>query len=341
MAQIEPMYSKKAVRRAGRAIGEKKGTAQELADAREVLSNFRSAHGYPLVAVTMHARQRAIRVSPSAIVARRLKRLPTILDKLERYPDMNVTTMQDLGGCRVVLATVGQVEELVEGLVGATRTQNKIVRVYDYIHDEPGPKESGYRGVHLVYEYHASLEAFVGLRIELQVRTELQHAWATAVETIDLFSGSGLKYGRADKDLERFFVVASSLMAIEEHTTQVPGATDGSDELVAELRSLEAKVGALSRLEGYTAIVSQHAHSNRRSVLTLELKRREQELTVTVHETMASAEQRLAKLEALDDDNLDAVLIGVTQIGQLQSAYPNYYADTTNFSNFIKRKLNI
>jgi hypothetical protein len=46
-------------------------------------------------------------------VAQRLKRLPTILDKLTRIPTMSVTTMHDLGGCRVVFETVDEVEELV------------------------------------------------------------------------------------------------------------------------------------------------------------------------------------------------------------------------------------
>lgn len=339
MARVTPLHSKKAVRRAGERIGKRLGTAAELEQAREMVGNFRSAHGYPLLAVTVNARARALAVSDDAIVARRLKRLPTIMDKLERYPDMNVTTMQDLGGCRVVFESVEDVEELVEALRSSKRTQNQIVRYYDYIREDPGPKTSGYRGVHLVYEYRASQQAFHGLRVELQVRTALQHAWATAVETMDLFSNSGLKYGRADTDLERFFVVASSLMAVEEKTTLVPGATGSLAALETELRSLETKVGAISRLEGYNAIVSQHAHSNRRSALTLELKRREQELTVTVHERIADAERRLAELEARDDDNLDAVLVNVSQIGQLESAYPNYYANSTAFTEFLRGHL--
>lgn len=337
--RIVPLHSKKAVRRSGDVIGDPTSTPEQIRVARDVISNFRSSHGYPLIGITMHARQRALRVNPEAIVAQRLKRLPTIIDKLERHPRMNVTTMQDLGGCRVILPTVAEVEDLVAALNASTRAQNKIVRTYDYIRDQPGPKASGYRGVHLVYEYQASQEDFRGLRIELQVRTDLEHAWATAVETMDLFSGSEIKYDRAEDDIRRFFALVSSLMAHTERTAPVPGAEGSRAELVAELRQLESEIGIVPRLQGYAALVGRHAHSDRRSALTLELRRAEKELDVTVHETLADAESRLAELEALNDENLDVVLVGISKVGQLQAAYPNYYANTTVFTEFLTQAL--
>ena len=175
--------------------------------AREVLSNYRLAHAFPLNAVTVTVRQRALDVNPDAVVAERRKRLPTILEKLKRHPTMSVTTMQDLGGCRVVLESVAEVDKLVGVLRDLPRSKNRVKRVYDYLRDDPGPRDSGYRGVHLVYEYGASKQEYHGLRIELQVRTQLQHAWATAVETMDLFSGSELKYGKGDPEVLRFFVL--------------------------------------------------------------------------------------------------------------------------------------
>jgi hypothetical protein len=40
-------------------------------------------------------------------------------------------------------------------------------------------------------------------------------------------------------------------------------------------------------------------------------------------------------LEALNDDDLDAVLVNIARISQLQAAYPNYYADTSMFTDFV------
>lgn len=283
----------------------------------------------------MHVRQKALQVNPNAIVAQRMKRLPTIVDKLERYPSMNVTTMQDLGGSRVVFPSLTEVETLVYELENATRARNRIIRKYDYIKSDPGPKESGYRGVHLVYEYRASQRDYHGLRVEVQIRTELQHAWATAVETMDLFSGSELKYSNAEPALRRYFAVAGALMANVEGGAGVPGAEQAPDDLRRELVQLEAHLGIIPRLRGYAAIVGEHARSDRRSTLTLELRRKEKELTVSIHETLASAEKRLASLEALNDENLDVVLVGISKVGQLQAAYPNYYANTEAFTTFI------
>ncbi|WP_214058526.1 RelA/SpoT domain-containing protein [Nocardioides aquaticus] len=336
---VVPEHSNKAVQRASRTIGRGTGTAEEIQAARDVLSNYRLAHAFPLNAVTVTVRQRALAVNPDAVVAERRKRLPTLLDKLRRHPTMSVTTMHDLGGCRVVVETIAEVDELVGVLVDLPRSQNRVKRVYGYLRDDPGPRDSGYRGVHLVYEYGASKPKYHGLRIELQVRTQLQHAWATAVETMDLFSGSELKYGKGDPDVLRFFVLVSSLMAREEGTAPVPGAEGSAEEMAAELARLEADVGVLRRLRGYAAIVGEHARTDRRNTLTLELRRREGRLTVTVFETLAAAEARLTELEALDDDNLDAVLINIAKIGQLRDAYPNYYADTGRFTDFVKTRI--
>lgn len=272
-------------------------------------------------------------------MAERRKRLPTILDKLKRHPTMSVTTMQDLGGCRVIFETVAEVRQLVAVLQGSSRTKNRVKRAYDYLSGDPGPRNSGYRGVHLVYEYGASKPEYHGLRIELQVRTQLQHAWATAVETMDLFSGSELKYGKGDPDLLRFFVLVASLMAHEEGTDPVPGAEEPPEVLATELAHLEDRVGVLSRLQGYAAIVGEHSKSDRRNALTLELKRREGQLTVTVHETLAAAEARLTALENLNDENVDAVLINIARISQLRDAYPNYFADTSRFAEFVQSHL--
>lgn len=339
VARVVPEHSKSAVGRASKLVGKGNGTPHELELARAVLSNFRSAHAYPLNAVTVTVRQKALLVNQNAIVAQRLKRLPTILDKLTRIPTMSITTMHDLGGCRVVFATVGEVERLVDVLRDLPRARNRVTRVYDDLHDDPGPKGSGYRGIHLAYEYGASKPEYHGLRIELQVRTQLQHAWATAVETMDLFSGSELKYGKGESDVIRFFVLVSSLMASEEGTAPVPGAEAPVREPLDELASLETSLGIIGRLRGYASIVSSHATSDRRNALTLELRRREGALTVTVHETMADAEARLTELESWNDDDLDAVLVNIARISQLQAAYPNYYADTSMFTDFVTSRI--
>ena len=282
-------------------------------------------------------RKNALEVNSNAIVARRLKRLPTIIDKLKRHPNMNVTTMHDLGGCRVILSTVAEVDALVERLKGAKRAQNLITRSYDYLR-EPGPQDTGYRGIHLVYEYRATKPDFWGSAVEVQIRTELQHAWATAVETLDLFGGTRLKYGTGDDELKRFFLVVSSLMAVEEGLPQPENAAENQEYLRTELRSLEKALGLLDRLSGYVAIVKQFG-SDKRTTFLMQLDRQEHTLYLELFDNAASAEAKLEEIENRGDDNIDAVLVASSKVGMLKSAYPNYFANTSAFSEFVQKEL--
>ncbi|WGP07749.1 RelA/SpoT domain-containing protein [Bacillus subtilis] len=318
MAWVTQEFSKNQVKKAGRLIG-RGGSPAELAEARAKISNFRSAHAYPLYAVTMHVRKNALALSPVAIVARRLKRLPTIIDKLTRHPQMNVTTMQDLGGCRVIFQTVTDVDALVNRLSNTTRAKNVIIRSCDYLRDAPGPQSTGYRGVHLVYEYRASKTEFQGSVVEVQIRTELQHAWATAVETLDLFGGTRLKYGTGSDNLKRYFLIVSALMAIREGLPQPTAASGNADSLRDELRALEKDLGVLSRLNGYAAIVKQFG-SEKQTIFLMQLNRSQQTLYLTICRSAVEAEAKLQEVEDEGDDNIDAVLVS----GYVNQKWPHH-----------------
>lgn len=69
--------------------------------------------------------------------------------------------------------------------------KHELEAVDDYIAD---PRSSGYRGTHLIYRYFSDrVETYNGLRVEVQLRSHLQHAWATAVETVGTFLKQALK----------------------------------------------------------------------------------------------------------------------------------------------------
>src|SRR5690554_5192874 len=76
-------YSKSQIEKAGRAIRHGcKGEERE--DAILKIQNYRETHLYPLMLVKNHLFQATKKVSKKGIVARRLKMLATIIDKLER-----------------------------------------------------------------------------------------------------------------------------------------------------------------------------------------------------------------------------------------------------------------
>lgn len=109
---------------------------------------------------------------------------------------MRLARMQDIGGVRGVVNTIKEVRELQGQYQDTTRFTHELIRGDDYI---SYPKDDGYRGVHLVYRYNNTLarngstEQYTGLLVELQLRTKLQHTWATAVETMGTFKGKSFK----------------------------------------------------------------------------------------------------------------------------------------------------
>jgi hypothetical protein len=78
-----------------------------------VVDNWRSCHAYPLQVIKMTLLRRAKKIDPDALIAQRLKRRPSIEIKLRDNPAMQLSQMQDLGGCRAVLSSVSQVRKLV------------------------------------------------------------------------------------------------------------------------------------------------------------------------------------------------------------------------------------
>ncbi len=52
--------------------------------------------------------------------------------------------------------------------------------------------------------------------IEVQLRTRLQHNWATAVETVGIFTGEALKSSQGNEDWQDFFRLVSTWFAHKE-----------------------------------------------------------------------------------------------------------------------------
>lgn len=146
------------VRRAGEVLRKAQITQgqapspEEVGKAREVVEAYRSAHAAPLNAAYMGLRSCLITEGFDPNVSRRLKRLPTIEDKLRRLPRMDLSSMQDIGGCRAVLDTQDQIQRAVERFcTNSLRRNEKPDKVRDYV---ASPKDSGYRAVHIYTRYH-------------------------------------------------------------------------------------------------------------------------------------------------------------------------------------------
>lgn len=105
----EPKYSGSRIQKAGKILAASDCMSEEYKDALTVLNNWRASHAYPLHVVTTTLKHQ----NPNVIVVQRLKRLDSILDKIERFPTMNLYKMQDIGGCRVILDSIDDVYEAI------------------------------------------------------------------------------------------------------------------------------------------------------------------------------------------------------------------------------------
>jgi ppGpp synthetase/RelA/SpoT-type nucleotidyltranferase len=162
----------------------------EYSKAWEIITNWRSAHSFPLNTLQNGLRAKAKLITSDFLVAQRIKRLSSIEAKLERFPSMKLSQMQDIGGCRAIMPSVAEVTELVR-LYKKGNGRHRLASEDDYI---SAPRASGYRGVHFIYGYYSDRnDKYNSLKIEIQIRSALQHAWATAVETVGTFTQQALK----------------------------------------------------------------------------------------------------------------------------------------------------
>lgn len=209
MAGSGPTLSKTKIDKAGDALREWwNGTdEQPPADAAGVLFDFREGVQNPMKKVTVGLRQFVMREAPPGapiVVSQRLKRAPRIVWKLTRYPDMRLSRMQDIGGCRAILA--GGHDEVL-------RVAHRIERNWTIKHRKhytlEAPAPSGYRAMHLTVERDGRL-------VEIQLRTSLEHEWAEAVERTDRRLGFDLKSGEGPVDLLEYFRLAAYGLALDE-----------------------------------------------------------------------------------------------------------------------------
>ncbi|HEY4487559.1 MAG TPA: RelA/SpoT domain-containing protein, partial [Candidatus Paceibacterota bacterium] len=133
---------------------------------------------------------------------------------------MKLSQMQDIGGVRAVVPSEKDVRKLVAEYK-SSKFKHRLIREKDYISNPR--REDGYRSYHLIYEYNnPKAPEYKGLALELQLRTKLQHSWATAVETVGFILNQALKSRHGDKEWLEFFATVSAAFAREEGTEPVP-----------------------------------------------------------------------------------------------------------------------
>lgn len=339
-----PKYSKKQIDKAGKTIAtiftdpDNGVPVQEVNDAIKVLNNWRSSHAYPLEVIANNLR----RNNPYAIVVQRLKRLDSIIGKIERFPDMSLYRMQDLGGCRVIVNTIDDVYNSVNKFKNS-KVRHIFKRENDYIQN---PKESGYRSYHMVYQFQSDDNDTYNknILIEIQFRTKLQHIWATAVEMMGIFTKSQLKASIGNEDILRFFVLVSSLFAKRENKPICPNTIDNELILTKEIKEIDNKLHLIDRISALSVAIN-HTNASKemkgKGYYVLILNYKEKMLRVRGFSTkqIDLATKVYNEIEAKNNKDIDVVLVSATSFEDLREAYPNYFADISEFVGIMRKIL--
>lgn len=345
MSWAIPEHTPQEVNAAGRALGRMDFPVITLEGLRAlaVINNWRAAHAYPLNTFQITLRHRARKIERQVIIAQRAKRLDSIHRKLIAKPTMRMTQMQDIAGCRAVFTRLGQVYKLAQAYKDG-KFEHKFRNEKDYINN---PKPDGYRSYHLVYEYVGTpaTKMFDGLRVEIQIRTQMQHAWATAVEAVGIFTRQALKSNQGDKDWLRFFALMSSAIAAIERTPCVPGTPSSKFDLVGEISKLATKLRARDMLRAYNTTLDTLGAAKDAKYFIVHLDPDAGRVTVRRYKAKESAEANrfYTELESQipDDSRQQVVLVSVADITALKRAYPNYFLDTALFSRLVERVLKL
>lgn len=355
--QKKPLvFSRNQIDKAARDIRHGCEKSEDKLVAIQKVQNYREFHLYPLMLIKNHLARTSAKVNGNIIVARRLKRLSTIIDKLERptLDGVNVnaiklTRMQDIAGCRAIVKNIAELKAL-ESRLQKSKSVHKIVKQHDYL----TPKESGYGGVHLVYSCYENQNEdhpWKKSKVEVQLRTDLQHAWATSLEIIDTLEQISLKTRlEGHEDWREFFSLAGKLVANDEGACVIP-----EDELqiyIQKFVNLERELKVRKKLNRYRLAIdftTRNAANPAKRISGMSLvtfhkaldMTKEKQVRVRVrHFDRSASDEALEELNQADLDTqiLLAVLVSAPDVRALKKAYPNYFGSTQKFVKFIDKQ---
>lgn len=322
-----PGGSKSRVNRAGERIRAGEASPDDLF----VVDQWRAAHRAVLNTFQAILRQRVR--GKGITVAQRHKRRRTIFDKLLRLPSMQLSRMDDVAGCRLIFKRPKDLYAFRKSFHGARfnhKRRNELDK-YDYI---KRPKPTGYRGVHDVYEYDVKSDVgrpLTGLYVEIQYRTLVQHAWATAVEVIGFITESQPKFQKGDKRFEHAMALASEILARVHEGATGPFPELHDRDLTAEFLQVDKSIGLLQMLRGLNA-ADQAVSANRNTILIFSEVRA---LEVRTFRDAPDALRALFELERQFPEQ-DIVLVRADTSDDVRLAFKNYFSDARDFIRLVE-----
>jgi ppGpp synthetase/RelA/SpoT-type nucleotidyltranferase len=322
-----------------------------------VVSFWRSEHEVPLNKAFELVQKIALEIDRKAIFAKRLKRIVSMARKLRRFQSMDLKNMQDIGGCRAIVTNQKKLIRILRELklLDQFRWKDVKFKIKDYIGT---PKEDGYRSVHIVGNFAASGATI--RRIEVQLRTYIQHYWATALEIVDLFTDQALKSNQGDIAWTMFFRLLSEHFALMDNIHLFESMNfvakrktyrlqirknEHLQSTAEELRKCAKKLRVIEKLDAFAAslkVVDGRLNETKEDagfvLLRIDLAKKTVESAMFASSATKKAESEYSEAEA-ETAKLESIVVALvssTAVGGIKEAYPNYFADSSNFIHHLR-----
>ncbi len=241
--------SKSKIDKAGKVLCDVSREYDELAlELDYVFEDYRREHLEPLTKLTLQLQEWLQTYEQDYYVAQRLKRKPQILRKLRRF-SIRLTQLQDIGGCRIVVEKNVDVDNIVGLLRGKFSGEfgYKLLRETDY--RDWGRDDSGYRAYHIILEAN-------NRKLELQIRSRLQHYWSESIERTSVIYGYRLKESEGDPDVLLYFKKFSDAL----HYLEIGDALSSEDEI--ELQKSRLRAESIINREGSEGVISSYVNED-------------------------------------------------------------------------------
>jgi hypothetical protein len=315
-------------------------TAPTVLEVFKIANNWRDAHAYPMRRLRYELFGQMRRNGLDGITVARLKRMPSIRRKLQNHRG-HLNQIQDLAGCRAILPSINDVNTLISAM--RANTAHDLYDEDDYINV---PKLDGYRSHHAMFRFRSSRpdeEVYDGRRVEIQIRTRLQHSWATAVEAVGLFRREDLKAGQGSPEWLRLFRLMSAEFALAEGCAEPANASARARP--SEIIDLDEQLNAANTLENLSHAVRYTEKyyrdpQSRPEYYLIKYDRTNKVVRVEPYNGIISGVRSYDAAELPDNKSgtsrLNTVLVEADGVENLKAAYPNYFGDVQLFRAQLK-----
>ncbi len=297
----------------------------------------------------LHQKLNRLNMSDRVIVASRLKRLESIRKKLSKKNNVKLAGMQDLIGVRIVFSTLQDLNEFLNDNSDHCEIrqyeciQNNEIKENNYIEQ---PKSDGYRSIHQIFKYEVEKKTKKKpnpktRKIELQLRTQIQHEWATIVEILGSIQKTSFKTGEGEERYKIFLKLTSVLFSIEENLPVISSYSKlTKTQICNKLQEIDKELQIVKSLEALKSIPYIKSEEKKYYLLYLDLENCE--TSVRSYDDEFKATHEYKQLEEVDAKNtkFDVVLISSVDFKKIKEAFPNYFMSTENFINRFNKLVN-